>query len=52
LRQANDRVDRRRLAGAVGAEKAEELAGFDAQRNAVDGSEVAVALNELVDFDC
>ncbi len=50
-RQADDRVDRRRLARAVGAEEAEELAGADAQRDAVDGGKAAVPLDEMLDLD-
>ena len=36
-READDGVDRGRLAGAVGAEKAEEIAALDVERDAVDG---------------
>jgi len=51
LHQADDRVDRGRLAGAVWAEKPEKLAGAHAQRDAVDGGDVVVALDEIVDLD-
>jgi hypothetical protein len=50
-RQADDRVDGRRLTRAVGAEEAEELAGTDAQRDAVNGGKGAVPLDEMLDFD-
>jgi hypothetical protein len=49
--QSDDRVDGGRLAGPVGSEKAVKLARFDAQRNAVDGGEIAVALDEAIDLD-
>jgi hypothetical protein len=49
--KADDRIDRRRLAGAVRPEKAEKFAGRNAQRDAVNGREAAVAFDEIVDFD-
>jgi hypothetical protein len=49
--QSGDRVDGRRLAGAVRPEEAEELAGLDAQRNAVDRSKGSVPLDEVFDLD-
>jgi hypothetical protein len=51
-RQADDSVDRRRLPGAVGTQKAEELAGADAQRDAVDRYDASVTLDEAVDLYC
>ena len=50
-READDRVDRRRLAGAVAAEKAEEIAVLDVQRDVVDGDELTVTLAEVLDLD-
>ena len=49
--QTDDRVDRGRLTGAVRSQKAEELAGADAQRDAVDRYDAAIALNEALDLD-
>ena len=49
--QAVEHFDRRRLAGAVGAEEAEDLARRDGERDAVDGDEVVEALGELVHLD-
>ena len=51
LAQAGDRLDGRRLAGAVRAEDAEDLALLDGERHAVDGRVRAVVLGELGDFD-
>ncbi len=51
LCQADNRVDRRRLARAVGSEKPEKFTRFDAHRNVVDGGEVAVAFDQVLDFD-
>jgi hypothetical protein len=50
-RQPGDRIDRRRLAGAVGPEKAKKLAGVDSQRDAVDRGEATVPLDEAGDLD-
>jgi hypothetical protein len=50
-RETDDRIDRRRLPRTVRPEKTEELTGFDAQRNAVDRGEVAVAFDQVVDLD-
>jgi hypothetical protein len=49
--QTDDGIDRRRFAGAVGPEKAEELSRFDAQRNSVDGREAPIPLHEAIHFD-
>jgi hypothetical protein len=49
-REAHDRVDRRRFSGAVGPEKSEEIARGDAQRDAVDRSEVPVPLDDVRNF--
>ena len=51
LGQRAEHVDRRALAGAVGAEEAEDLARRDGERNAADGVDVAVGLDEVVDLD-
>ncbi len=48
---ALQRLDRGRLAGAVRAEQAEDLARLGAERDAVDGDRPAVADDELFDFD-
>src|SRR5205823_11322414 len=42
---------RRRLAGAVGAEKAEDFASFDAEADVVDRGNAAVAFREVLDLD-
>src|SRR5579863_1772388 len=49
--QTDDRVDRRRFAGAVRPEKAEELSRFHAQRDSVDGRETAIPFHEAIHFD-
>src|SRR5688500_10859358 len=48
---AGDHPEGRRLAGAIGAEKAEQLAARHFQVDARDGGEVSVLLGELCDFD-
>ena len=49
--QTGDGLDGGRLAGAVRAEDAEDLALLDGERHAVDADAVAVALLEVGDFD-
>ena len=49
--QADNGIDRRRLAGAVGSEEAEKLADADLERDAVDGPKAAVTFDETVDLD-
>ena len=49
--QGAEHVDRRALAGAVGAEEAEDLARRDGERHAADGVDLAVGLDEVVDLD-
>jgi hypothetical protein len=49
--QALEDLDRRRLAGAVGAEQAEDLAAVDAEGDAVYGVQLSVGLAQLVDGD-
>ena len=44
-------LDRRRLAGAVGPEEAEDLPRLDVEGDPVDGGEVAVSLDQPVDLD-
>src|SRR6185437_113568 len=51
LGQRAEHVDRRRLAGAVGAEEAEDLAGLDLEVHAFDGFEIAEAFAEVFDGD-
>jgi hypothetical protein len=46
-----EHVDRRALAGAVGAEEAEDLAAGDGERHTADGLDLAVGLDERVDLD-
>ena len=46
-----EHVDRRALAGAVGAEEAEDLARRDGERDAADGVDLAVGLDEPLDVD-
>src|SRR5581483_2240158 len=41
----------RRLAGAVRAEKGEDLAGVHGEGNVVDRGQLAVALDEVIDAD-
>jgi hypothetical protein len=50
-RQRAEHVDRRALAGAVGAEEAEDLAAGDGERDAADGLDLAVGLDEGLDVD-
>ncbi len=45
-RERAEHVDRRALAGAVGAEETEDLAAGDAERNAADGLDLSVRLGE------
>ena len=45
-------LDRRRLAGTVGPEEAEDLPRLDVEGDPVDGGEVAVALDQPIDLDC
>ena len=49
--QRRQHADERRLAGAVRAEQAEDLALFDGEADAVDGGEVAEPLDDLPDVD-
>ena len=44
-------LDRRRLAGTVGTEQGEDLTAADVEVQAVDGDELAVALDEPADGD-
>src|SRR5689334_2873781 len=49
--QARQHPDRRRLAGAVGADKTEDVTGRDVERDPVDGDEAAEPPGEIVDLD-
>lgn len=49
--QRAEHVDGRALAGAVGAEEAEDLAAVDRERHAPDGLDVPVGLGEVDDLD-
>ena len=49
LEQARDHPQRRRLSGAVGTEEAVDFAGLHVEAYAVDGRELAVRLDEIVD---
>ena len=49
--QALEDLDRRRLAGAVRAEQAEDLAGRDVEVDPVDRPDVAVLLDQTADPD-
>ena len=49
--QPDQAFDRGRLAGAVRAEQAEDLAGVDLEAHAVDGGDCAVLLSEILDDD-
>src|SRR5262249_61425870 len=51
LGQAEQHQDGRGLAGAVGAEQAENLAGLDRERDPVDGGRAGVALGEAEGLD-
>ena len=46
---ANDGLEQRRFAGAIGADDGHDLAGVDAEIDAVDGSEIAVEYREPFD---
>src|SRR5439155_1727880 len=48
---AQDAVEQRRLARAVGADHADDLARADRQRDAVDGTDRAVVLLNALDFE-
>src|SRR5262249_18638541 len=48
---ARDDPQRRRLAGAVGAEEADDLAALDGEADAVEGDRRAVAFDEGGDLD-
>src|SRR5262249_17428178 len=48
---AGDRVEERRLAGAVGADEGDDLAGRDAERDAIDGGQSAEADRDLGDLE-
>ena len=51
LEEAGEQGDQGRLAGAVGAEQGVEVAGFDAQRDALEGFDaVVVGLAEIGDL--
>ena len=49
--QRRQHPDERGLAGAVRAEQAEDFPFFDVEAHALDGGEVAEALDEIADFD-
>src|SRR5437899_2316704 len=49
--EAGDDPHGRRLSGAVGAEKAEDLPGSSGEGDVADGSKLAVALGQARDFD-
>jgi hypothetical protein len=51
LAEPFEHLDRRRLAGAVGAEQPEDLTAGDAERDAIDRPDVAVALADITDPD-
>src|SRR6185436_20915277 len=48
---ADDAPQRRGLAGAVGADEADDFAGPDLERKIVDGLELAVDLGQVLDGD-
>ena len=49
--QRGEEANRRALAGAVGADEAEHLAGLDLEIQVLDGDEFAVLLAEVLQFD-
>ena len=49
--EAEQRAQRRALAGAVGAEEAGHAAGLDVEGEVVDGGDAAEALGEVADLD-
>ena len=51
LPQSDDALDERRLAGAIGAEQAEDLPPVDVQRDAAYGVDGAVRLGQIADRD-
>ena len=46
--QAGEQLEQRRLAGAIGAEQGDELAGMGGQADAVDGADRAIGLDDVV----
>ena len=50
-KQRRQESDRRALAGAVGADEAEDLTLADGEAQVVDGDEIAVALGEVAHLD-
>jgi hypothetical protein len=51
LKQRAENLDGRRLAGAVGTEKSEDLACRNRERNVIHSSQVAEAASEALDLD-
>ena len=51
-RERAEHVDRRALARAVGAEESEHLAAIHGERDAADGLDLPVGLDEVLDLDC
>src|SRR5438270_2135378 len=51
VHEAEEHAHRRRLPGAVGAEKAEDAAPRDSERQVVDRDDLAVLLREVGRFD-
>jgi hypothetical protein len=50
MQHAHDDPHRGRLTRAVGADKAEDLTGLDAEREAVESNLVAVALGQVFEL--
>jgi hypothetical protein len=48
--EAGDHLHRRRLAGAVGTQEAEDFAGADGETHLVDGQQIPVSLRQILDF--
>src|SRR5262249_45000664 len=48
---AHQHADGRRLAGPVGAEKAEDLASFHAEMEVAHGGELAIGLGQMLETD-
>src|ERR1019366_4504074 len=49
--ETGDQLHRRGLAGAIGAEEAEDVAAFDGEGHAVNGANGAEGFNQAFDFD-
>src|SRR5580704_3785957 len=51
MQQSAQNSNRGRFSGAVGSEESKDFAGARLKRNAIDGSEIAETLNQILDFN-